>query len=151
MHPWGRAPRALRLGRRVCNGTCTGLTHHSIHIRSDGWMNGLGGGGYAARVDCCLKRATPIGLSRRTIQMLLQYPATATGHGIVGALPLCASHQPRHEHTFWHVCHTGRGALARGHGVGLFAFGDAYWPLATAHSDPLWVRTCFGCVNGAPG
>ena len=23
--------------------------------------------------------------------------------------------------------------------------------LATAHSDPLWVRTCFGCVNGAPG
>ena len=20
-----------------------------------------------------------------------------------------------------------------------------------AHSDPLWVRTCFGCVNGAPG
>ena len=23
--------------------------------------------------------------------------------------------------------------------------------LTTAHSDPLWVRTCFGCVNGAPG
>ena len=20
-----------------------------------------------------------------------------------------------------------------------------------AHSDPLWARTCFGCVNGAPG
>ena len=27
----------------------------------------------------------------------------------------------------------------------------AYWPLATAHPDPLWVRTRFGCVNGAPG
>ena len=26
-----------------------------------------------------------------------------------------------------------------------------YWPLATAHPDPLWVRTCFVCVNGAPG
>uniref|UniRef100_A0A7S4FVX1 Uncharacterized protein n=1 Tax=Eutreptiella gymnastica TaxID=73025 RepID=A0A7S4FVX1_9EUGL len=33
----------------------------------------------------------------------------------------------------------------------LCAFGGAYWPLATAHSDPLWVRTCFGRVNGAPG
>ena len=41
----------------------------------------------------------------------------------------------------------------RGGGVGtrLFAFGGAYWPFATAHSDPLWVRTCFGCVIGAPG
>ena len=28
--------------------------------------------------------------------------------------------------------------------------GDAHWPLATVHSDPLWVRTWFGCVNGAP-
>ena len=45
----------------------------------------------------------------------------------------------------------GRGVLARGHGFGLFTFGGAYWPLATAHSDSLWVRTCFGCVNGAPG
>ena len=43
------------------------------------------------------------------------------------------------------------GRLARGHGVGLFAFGGAYWPLATAHSDPLRARTCFGRVNGAPG
>ena len=38
------------------------------------------------------------------------------------------------------VC--GGGGLARGHGVSLFAFGGR------AHSDPLWVRTCFGC--GAP-
>ena len=45
----------------------------------------------------------------------------------------------------------GKEGLARGHGVGLFAFGGAYWPLAPAHSDPLWVRTCFGCVNEAPG
>ena len=44
-----------------------------------------------------------------------------------------------------------QGGGARGHGVGLFAFGGAYWPLATAHSDPLGVRTCFGRVNGAPG
>ena len=44
----------------------------------------------------------------------------------------------------------GRG-VAKGLGIRLFAFGGAYWPLATAHSDPLWVRTCFGCVNGAPG
>ena len=36
--------------------------------------------------------------------------------------------------------------LARGHGVGWFAFGGGYWPLAIAHSDPLWVQTCFGCV-----
>ena len=41
------------------------------------------------------------------------------------------------------------GGVAQGPGVGLFASGGAYWPLATAHSDPLWVRTCFGCVNGA--
>ena len=49
----------------------------------------------------------------------------------------------------------GRGPLtAGGSGGGVFrlcAFGGAYWPLAAAHSDPLWARTCFGCVNGAPG
>ena len=44
----------------------------------------------------------------------------------------------------------GGGGLAQGLGIRLFAFGGAYWPLATAHSDPLWVRTCLGCVNGAP-
>ena len=43
------------------------------------------------------------------------------------------------------------GGLAQGLGIRLFAFGGAYWPLATAHSDPLWAQTCFGCVNGAPG
>ena len=43
------------------------------------------------------------------------------------------------------------GGLAQGLGIRLCTFGGAYWPLATAHSDPLWVRTCFGCVNGAPG
>ena len=31
----------------------------------------------------------------------------------------------------------GGGGLAQGLGIGLFAFGGAYWPLA-AHSDPLW-------------
>ena len=45
----------------------------------------------------------------------------------------------------------GGGRWARGLGVTLFAFAGACWPLATAHSDPLWARTCFGCVNGAPG
>ena len=45
----------------------------------------------------------------------------------------------------------GGGGLAQGLGTRLFAFGGAYWPLATAHSDPLWARMCFGCVNGAPG
>ena len=45
----------------------------------------------------------------------------------------------------------GGGVLARGNGVGLFAVGGAYWPLALAHSDPLWVRTCFGRVNEGPG
>ena len=45
----------------------------------------------------------------------------------------------------------GGGFLAQGHGVGSFAFGGAYQPLTTAQSDPLWARTCFGCVNGAPG
>ena len=43
------------------------------------------------------------------------------------------------------------GGLAQGLGICSFAFGGAYWPLATAYSDPLWVRTFFGCVNGAPG
>ena len=43
------------------------------------------------------------------------------------------------------------GGVAQGLGIYLFAFCGAYWPLATAHSDPLWARTCFGCVNGAPG
>ena len=47
--------------------------------------------------------------------------------------------------------HGGGGGLAQGLGIRLFAFGGAYWPLTTAHSDPLWARTCFGCVNGAPG
>ena len=41
--------------------------------------------------------------------------------------------------------------LAQGLSVRLFAFGGASWPLTTAHSDPLWTRTWFGCVNGAPG
>ena len=45
----------------------------------------------------------------------------------------------------------GGGGLAQGLGVRLVAFGGAHWPLATAHSDPLWAQTCFGCVNGAPG
>ena len=45
----------------------------------------------------------------------------------------------------------GGGGLARGHGVSLLASGGAFWPLATAHSDPLWVQTCVGRVNGAPG
>ena len=43
------------------------------------------------------------------------------------------------------------GGLAQGLGIRLFAFGGAHWPLATAHIDPLWVRTCFGGVNGTPG
>ena len=46
------------------------------------------------------------------------------------------------------VGHGGRGVW---HKASVFAFGGAYGPLATAHSDPLWARTCFGCVNGAPG
>ena len=33
---------------------------------------------------------------------------------------------------------SGGGGLARGHGVGLLAFGGAYWPLTTAHPDPLF-------------
>ena len=39
---------------------------------------------------------------------------------------------------------SGGGGLAQGLGIRLFAFGGAYWPLATAHSDPLWARTCRG-------
>ena len=45
----------------------------------------------------------------------------------------------------------GGGGLAESLGIMLFAFGGACWLLAIAHSDPLWFRTCFGCVNGAPG
>ena len=43
------------------------------------------------------------------------------------------------------------GGLAQGLGIRLFAFGGTYWPLATAHSDPLWVRTCFGYVGVGEG
>ena len=32
------------------------------------------------------------------------------------------------------------GVLAQGLGIRLFAFGGAYWPLTTAHSDPLWAE-----------
>ena len=45
----------------------------------------------------------------------------------------------------------GRGELAQGLGIRLVAFGGAYWPLAPEPSDPLWVRTCFGCVKGGGG
>ena len=45
----------------------------------------------------------------------------------------------------------GGGGVAQGLGIRVCAFAGAYWPLATAHSDPLWARTCFDCVNGAPG
>ena len=58
----------------------------------------------------------------------------------------------------------GRGGLARGRGAGWFAVGGAYWPLATVHSDPLWVphpltgplpqhpQMCpRGCISGLDG
>ena len=45
----------------------------------------------------------------------------------------------------------GRGVWHKAPVFRLFAFGDAYWPLATADPDPLWVRTYFGRVNGSPG
>ena len=43
----------------------------------------------------------------------------------------------------WPTEHSGGrgGGLAQGLGIRLFAFGGAYWPVAPAHSDPLWVRT----------
>ena len=34
----------------------------------------------------------------------------------------------------------GGGGGAQGLGIRLFALGGAHWPLATAHSDPLWAR-----------
>ena len=40
------------------------------------------------------------------------------------------------------------GGLAQGLGIRLLASGSAYWPFAAAHSDSLWVRTCFDCVHG---
>ena len=45
----------------------------------------------------------------------------------------------------------GGGGLAQDLGIRLFALGGTYWPLATTHSDPLWVRTCFGCDKGPGG
>ena len=45
----------------------------------------------------------------------------------------------------------GGGGLAQGLGIRSVAFGGAYWPLATAHSDPLWAPTCFGCGGGGEG
>ena len=58
------------------------------------------------------------------------------------------------------VCVVGGGLIQVSYGGGVwheamvlvcFAFGGAYWPLAIVHSDPLWVRTCLGCVNRASG
>ena len=43
----------------------------------------------------------------------------------------------------------GGGGVAQGLNIRLCAFG-AYWPLATAHSDPLWARTCFCVVSTEP-
>ena len=55
-------------------------------------------------------------------------------------------------------CSLGNAFVGHGWGGGMrpwfwlvLRFGGAYWPLALAHPDPLWVRTCFGSVNGAPG
>ena len=67
-------------------------------------------------------------------------------HGHPAFLPFC----PRIQNLA-RVRTNGGGGVAQSLGIRLFAFGGAYWPLATAHSGPLWVRTCFGCVNGAPG
>ena len=36
----------------------------------------------------------------------------------------------------------GGGGVTQGLGISLFAFGGAHWPLATAHCDPRWARTC---------
>ena len=68
-------------------------------------------------------------------------------------LPLKENGMQAHD-VFSHDGHfglEGGGGWHKASVLGLFAFGGAYWPLATAHSDPLWARTCFGCVNGAPG
>ena len=87
-----------------------------------------GGGWHQASASACLPLAAPIGLSPPLI------------------LTLCGSERVLVVSTeMW------GGGLAPGLGICLFAFGSAYWPLATAHSDPLWVRTCFGCVNGDVG
>ena len=48
------------------------------------------------------------------------------------------------------MSHRGGGG-AQGLGIRLCVFGGAHWPLATAHSDPPWVRTCFGGVPYAKG
>ena len=45
-------------------------------------------------------------------------------------------------------CIWGGGGVAQGLSIQLFAFCAAYWPLATAHSDPLWARTCLGGGGG---
>ena len=44
----------------------------------------------------------------------------------------------------------GGGGLAQGLGITLFAFGGAYWPLALAHPDPLWVRKKVLVVSTEP-
>ena len=44
----------------------------------------------------------------------------------------------------------GGGGVAQGLGIYLFAFGSAYWPLATAHSDPLGAEHVL-VVSMAPG
>ena len=40
------------------------------------------------------------------------------------------------EYGTWFLLTTGGGGGGQGLGIRLFAFGGAYWPLATAHSDP---------------
>ena len=82
---------------------------------------------------------------------LLTSATTAPGrpsHAGAGVLPTKALPRLR---SLEGAHHPKGGGLAQGLGITLFAFGGAYWPLATAHSDPLWARTSFGCVRGGVG
>ena len=84
------------------------------------------------------------------------------GGGGAGGAPKVCVHKTARQHSFCCefrffppmvtlVWRGPGGGVAQGLSIRLFAFGGAHWPPATAHSDPLWVRTCFGGVNGAPG
>ena len=86
-----------------------------------------------------------VGLGQERLQERHQVVAHLRPRGHTGAAP-----GPEGGGGYWKGLEGG-GRLAQGLGIGLCAFGGAHWPLTTAHSDPLWVRTCFGCVNGAPG
>ena len=98
---------------------------------------------------CVQRRHCPANTSVRTVVFWdPMNEARGPGTELIGCRTACPTNTPVRTVYFEDLSFAGHGGHGGGGGVlgvRLFAVGA----LATAHSDPLWVRTCFGCVNGA--